>query len=150
MNFQSYSTRWLAILSLIAAGSLSASPALAQNEEVDDELEEITVTGSRIRRDEYTSAAPLQTFDVETARKSGITTVSELLQQSTITYGQQINGQLNTNAGKLGSSGPLTESHLRKGKRRSCQNRTQVISGRVTTLDAPKGCDCTTVKRWPS
>jgi len=97
--------RWLPALSLLAAGSLSVSPALAQDEnEVDGELEEITVTGSRIRRDEYTSAAPLQTYDIETARKSGITTVSELLQQSTIAYGQQINGELNTNAGNSNAS----------------------------------------------
>ena len=76
MNFKSHFLRWLPALSLLLAGSLSVSPALAQDDEADDGIEEIVVTGSRIRRDEYTSAAPLQTYDVETARKSGITTVS--------------------------------------------------------------------------
>lgn len=80
-----------------------AGPVLAQDEG-DDTVDEITVTGSRIRRDEYTSAAPLQTYDIDAARKSGVTTVSELLQQSTITYGQQINAELNTNAGNSNAS----------------------------------------------
>ena len=35
-----------------------------------DETEEIVVTGSRIRRDEYCSAAPIQTFDIDAARKN--------------------------------------------------------------------------------
>ena len=105
MSLKSHSRRWLPALSLFVAGSLSVSPALAQNDnEVDGDVEEITVTGSRIRRDQYSSAAPLQTYDIETARKSGITTVSELLQQSTIAYGQQINGELNTNAGNSNAS----------------------------------------------
>jgi iron complex outermembrane recepter protein len=89
----------------ILAGSLLAAPAMAQEEEdAAADLEEIVVTGSRIVRDEYSSAAPLQTFDVEAARRSGITTVSELLQQSPISYGQQINGELNTNAGNSNAS----------------------------------------------
>ena len=88
---------------LMFVATLYTGPVQAQDAE-DDALEEITVTGSRIRRDEYSSAAPLQTFDVDAARKAGITTVSELLQQSTITYGQQINGELNTNAGNSNAS----------------------------------------------
>ena len=42
----------------------------AQDEEVTEEpLEEVIVTGSRIARDAYTSAAPLQTFDAEEIKK---------------------------------------------------------------------------------
>jgi iron complex outermembrane receptor protein len=69
-----------------------------------DMLEEIVVTGSRIARDEYTSAATLQTFDIESAKQIGITTVSELLQRSTIANGQQLNGELNTNSGNSNAS----------------------------------------------
>ena len=76
---------------LMIAFAFYVGPAQAQQGA--DETEEIVVTGSRIRRDEYTSAAPIQTFDVEAARKNGIATIGELLQQSTITYGQQINGE---------------------------------------------------------
>ncbi len=89
----------------LIASSLFVVPALAQDQDSADEaVEEVVVTGSRIRRDEYTSAAPLQAFDVDEARKAGITTVSELLQKSTITYGPQINGELNTNAGNSNAS----------------------------------------------
>ena len=56
---------------LMLAVAFYVGPVQAQG--VDgEELEEITVTGSRIRRDQYTSAAPLQTFDIDEARKSGI------------------------------------------------------------------------------
>ena len=49
---------------LLIVGSLSVAPAaLAQNADADEStVEEIVVLGSRIRRDEYSSAAPLQTF----------------------------------------------------------------------------------------
>lgn len=87
----------------IVMATFHVGPALAQADG-DDTVDEITVTGSRIRRDEYTSAAPLQTYDIEAARKSGITTIAELLQQSTITYGQQINAELNTNSGNSNAS----------------------------------------------
>ena len=69
-----------------------------------DELEEVIVTGSRISRDEYSSAAPLQTFNIEAAKQLGITSVAELLQRSTIANGQQLNGTLNTNAGTSNAS----------------------------------------------
>ena len=101
-----YFTRALLTCPFILAGSLFAAPAVAQDDQdpAASELEEIVVTGSRIRRDEYSSAAPLQTFDVNAARKAGITTVSDLLQQSPISYGQQINGELNTNSGNSNAS----------------------------------------------
>ena len=77
----------------------------AQDEEVVEEsLEEVIVTGSRIARDTYTSAAPMQTFDAEEVKKLGITSVSELLQKSTVANGQQFNGELNTNSGNSNAS----------------------------------------------
>ena len=77
----------------------------AQDESAEeDTLEEIVVTGSRIARDTYTSAAPLQTFDIEEIKKLGITSVSELLQKSTVANGQQFNGELNTNSGNSNAS----------------------------------------------
>jgi iron complex outermembrane receptor protein len=69
-----------------------------------DEVEEVVVTGSRIARDEYSSAAPLQTFNIEAAKALGITSVSELLQRATIANGQQLNGEINTNAGNGNAS----------------------------------------------
>ena len=83
--------------------------ATAQAQEGSEQIalsEEIVVTGSRIARDEFTSAVPLQVFDVEAARQLGITSVTELLQRSTIANGAQFNGTLNTNSGASNASEP--------------------------------------------
>ena len=87
---------------LMFAVAFYVGPVQAQQDA--EEVEEIVVTGSRIARDEYSSAAPLQTFDISSARQIGITSVSELLQRSTIANGQQLNGELNTNAGNSNAS----------------------------------------------
>ena len=87
---------------LFLAVAIPIAPAQAQEDE--ETMEEVVVTGSRIARDEYSSAAPLQTFDIQSARKVGITSISELLQRSTIANGQQLNGELNTNAGTSNAS----------------------------------------------
>ena len=89
---------------LVLAGTLFMGIAQAQDVTNDNELEEVTVTGSRIARDEYSSAAPLQTYDITSARQIGVASISELLQRSTIANGQQLNGELNTNAGNSNAS----------------------------------------------
>jgi len=91
----------------VAGFGMFSGPAFAQPvDEVDDaatvaaaEEDRIIVTGSRVARDEFTSAAPLQTYDTEAARQIGVTSITELLQRSTVVNGQQIDGTLNTNAG---------------------------------------------------
>ncbi|CAN5245352.1 TonB-dependent receptor [soil metagenome] len=94
----------------VAAGLLRPDAVVAQtaDEEADEpaDMGEVTVTGSRIRRDEFTSAAPLQIFDVEGAKRAGIMTVAELLQRSSIANGRQIDNTLNTNAGASNASEP--------------------------------------------
>lgn len=98
-------TTFLRVVTVALAYTFFSLPIYAQDDGAEDgALEEVIVTGSRIRRDEYNSAAPLQTFDIETARRSGINTASELLQRSTVTYGQQINAEINTNAGNSNAS----------------------------------------------
>ena len=90
-----------------AAFGLWSPVAIAQDAAADDvEIEEILVTGSRIRRDSFTSAAPLQTFNIDAARQIGVSSISDLLQRSTIANGQQINADLNTNAGNSNASEP--------------------------------------------
>ena len=98
------SKRDLSAWPLLIAGTLILGPAQAQDAVDDEVLEEVVVTGSRIARDEFSSAAPLQTFDISSARQVGITSISELLQRSTIANGQQLNGELNTNAGTSNAS----------------------------------------------
>jgi hypothetical protein len=59
-----------AISSILAAGTLSASGAAlaqAQSNDVADDtpVEEVVVTGSRIRKDVFTSSAPMEVIDVD-------------------------------------------------------------------------------------
>jgi iron complex outermembrane receptor protein len=94
--------RLLAAWPLVIAGTLFCGTVQAQDD--DDRWEEVVVTGSRIVRDEYSSAAPMQTFDIPSAQRIGITSISELLQRSPIANGQQLNGEINTNAGNSNAS----------------------------------------------
>ena len=72
----------------------------------DSAIEEVVVTGSRLRRDSYSSATPLQVLDVEAAKRTGITSISEMLQRTTVANGQQINASFNGNAGASNASEP--------------------------------------------
>jgi len=95
---------------LIPAFALTLSAGVVQAQETGpveaDTLEEITVTGSRIRRDEFSSAAPLQVYDPSAASQIGIASITDLLQRSTIVNGDQLNGTLNTNSGNSNASSP--------------------------------------------
>lgn len=101
------------------AGGLWAGAAIAQetdDEEVtvieevseDDEArqDKIVVTGSRIARDEFTSASPLQVIDGEVARDLGLVDAADLLGQTTVVQGQQTTTGVSTSAGLLTDSGP--------------------------------------------
>jgi iron complex outermembrane receptor protein len=96
--------RLLAAWPLVIAGTLFWGTAQAQDDGDDGSLEEVVVTGSRIARDEYSSAAPMQTFDIPSAKQIGITSISELLPRSPIANGQQLTGEINTNAGNSNAS----------------------------------------------
>ncbi len=107
-NFRKFLKGSASALILGAALAISA-PAFAQDQDdaADDaDAELVTITGSRIRRDEFTSAAPIQVFNTEAARQIGVSSIADLLQRSTIASGQQINATLNTNAGNSNSSEP--------------------------------------------
>lgn len=80
---------------------LVSSPIHAQeSDEVydEDEVIEIIVTGSRIKRDAFSSPAPIQVLDVDAGRKLGISSISDLLQRATVSNGQQIDASINTAA----------------------------------------------------
>jgi len=95
------STAW----ALLMATALAVTPAAAQEdseserEGVEGVVEEITVTGSRIQRDEFSSPSPIQVLDVESGRQLGISSITEMLQRATVANGTQIDATLNTNAG---------------------------------------------------
>ena len=73
------------------------SPLQAQEEGV-EEVEEIVVTGSRIRRDEFSSPAPIQVLDVDAGRKLGISSISDMIQRASVSSGEQIDASINTGA----------------------------------------------------
>ena len=96
----------------VAYAQVDTTPAEVEQieaEEEDDFAEEkgeIVVTGSRLRRNEFTSASPLQVIDGELARDLGLVDASDLLGQTTVVQGQQITTGLSTSAGNLSANGP--------------------------------------------
>lgn len=94
---------WASPLAL--GGMLFGMPAQAQEDGVDEEMiEEVTVTGSRIARDEFSTTTPIQILNTEAAQRIGIVSISELLQKSTASSGTQIDGSISTNAGQTNAS----------------------------------------------
>ena len=88
---------WLRLIGgIIVSVSLAFSPqSLAQEEadeadEEEDVREEIIVTGSRLKRDTYTSIAPLQIITSRVSREVGLIDAADILQESTAAAGQQI------------------------------------------------------------
>ena len=66
-------------------------------------VEEIIVTGSRIRRDAFTAALPVTIINTESSTLAGLANISEVLQTSALASGAQID---NTYGGAVVSGGP--------------------------------------------
>ncbi|MFO1402729.1 MAG: TonB-dependent receptor [Steroidobacteraceae bacterium] len=94
------------LIALLAAGTTglgfaadappAAKPATAAvataEESKSEELETVIVTGSHIRKDEYTSASPIQIIKRDESVLAGLVTSTEILQGSTVSGGSnQIN-----------------------------------------------------------
>ena len=77
------------LLGLAQEGDAAADEAELEPEERD--IEEITVTGSRIKRTEFSTTAPIQVITSERSQLAGLLDASEILQNSTIASGEQIN-----------------------------------------------------------
>ena len=95
----------LALFAGMAALLLTAPPAVAQ-QATDEEaqvVEEIVVTGSRIRRNEFSSPSPIQVIDGDVIRELALFDVGELLQTTPQSSGQQID---NTFGGFVLDNGP--------------------------------------------
>ena len=86
---------------LFASFCLMAAPAVyAQDgnddsgqsaiEEDDDAVDEVVVTGSRLKRDTYSSISPLQIITGQVSREVGLIDAADILQESTASSGQQI------------------------------------------------------------
>ncbi|MGA0708020.1 MAG: TonB-dependent receptor domain-containing protein [Steroidobacteraceae bacterium] len=88
----------------LSVATLALSPmALAQvdeaqttqdtvaEEEEEAEFQEVVVTGSRIKRNEFTSPAPIQVITAERSQLAGLLSTEEILRNSTVASGQQVN-----------------------------------------------------------
>lgn len=67
------------------------------------EIDEVIVTGSRIRRSEFNSASPIQVISGDISREMGIFDTADMLRQSTVTNGVQVD---NTMGGFVLDNGP--------------------------------------------
>jgi iron complex outermembrane recepter protein len=92
----------LALISTGAAGAALTTPEVIAQQQ-DAELEQIVVTGSRIRRVEAATASPVFTLDRDTITETGVNTVGDLLQQIPSVSGAATNPQVN-NGGGTGAS----------------------------------------------
>ena len=64
------------------------APTAEDDEPMADEL--VVVTGSRLKRDTYSSIAPLQIITAETSREAGLIDAGDILRESSATSGNQV------------------------------------------------------------
>ncbi|MDJ0812942.1 MAG: TonB-dependent receptor [Woeseiaceae bacterium] len=81
---------FLATLFLSLAAPIAVAQETAQEDARDDAVEEVVVTGSRIKRDTFSSIAPLQVISGQVSREAGTIDPSTILQETTSASGQQI------------------------------------------------------------
>lgn len=87
---QDYKTPVMTPLAAAIVASLyPVGHAIAQDNQdaSEDRIEEVVVTGSRIRRDTFSSAAPMDVVLTETASARGINDVATMLQTTTVAAG---------------------------------------------------------------
>lgn len=89
----------LSVLLAFSAGAVWAQdeePATDEDEEEPADLGRVEVTGSLLRREEFTSMSPVQIINAETQAQVGQLSVGEILQKSTVAAGtSQWNNQFN-------------------------------------------------------
>lgn len=90
-------------LPLVIACAMFALPgqAQAQVEEavLDDEerqVEEIVVTGSKLRRDAFSSISPVQMIDAQEATRIGLVDTTQMIAESPVVFGTQLDGSVNS------------------------------------------------------
>ena len=141
--------RFTPALTPLAAAILAAlhpgSPALAQQEEetgAEEAVEEVVVTGSRIRRDTFSSAAPMDVVVTEQAAVRGIADVATMLQTTTVAAGSPqvtpaisavnvVNGGLGTSTLSLRGLGANRTLVLLNGRRAGPSG----VQGSVSAFD---------------
>ncbi|NVJ99379.1 MAG: TonB-dependent receptor [Alphaproteobacteria bacterium] len=85
------------------APSAMAQDSASDDEEFEEEVEEVVITGSRIRRSEFTSASPIQVLSGDKSRELGLFDAGDILKNTTQSSGTQID---NTFGGFVLDNGP--------------------------------------------
>jgi outer membrane receptor protein involved in Fe transport len=68
-----------------------ASEPTAESEAAETEATEVVVTGSRIRRNDFDTAAPVTIITAERATLAGLVSTEEILRGTTVASGEQVN-----------------------------------------------------------
>ena len=104
-------------VSIALANGLGAGVALAQDTDVEEQadeqqlIDEVITTGSRIRKDVFSSSTPLSVIDAGEASLQGIANVGELLQSNTAAAGSpQVTSAITTEFVTNGGIGSNTIS----------------------------------------
>ena len=79
----------------IAAATSLALPAFAQEDD-EDAVEEIVVTGSKLRRDEFSTISPVQVIGGQESVRIGITDTTQMIAESPFVSGTQLDGSVNS------------------------------------------------------
>jgi len=86
------------------SSSMLSMPVFAEEAAAEKEVERISVTGSRLKKAEFSNASPIHVISAEDAMKAGVRTVAELLQNTSMANGQQFDGSYNSNSGGSNAS----------------------------------------------
>jgi iron complex outermembrane receptor protein len=88
--------------SLIATGLSLSLPAFSQEDDVVEAdsvaVEEITVTGSKIKRDAFSSISPVQVIGGEDSARIGIVDPTQMIAESPFVTGTQLDGSTNNSS----------------------------------------------------
>lgn len=89
-------------LATAATASMTQQAAMAQDQGASDtegKMDEVMVTGSRIRRVDAESASPILTIDQAAIEKAGVTSAGDLLQRLPTISGSAVNPAVNNGGG---------------------------------------------------
>lgn len=96
--------------SLVAAGLALSAPAYSQDDDEASDpdsgrLDEITVTGSKIRRDEFSSISPVQVIGGRDSLRIGTVDPSQMIAESPFVAGTQLDGTTNSSSSSGATEG---------------------------------------------
>ena len=125
-----------AVHSALILGTGAMLAPVAQAQEAAKTIDTVQVTGSRIKRDVFSSPAPIQVIKNEDAALAGFTSTAQVLQSTTVTAGQ---GQINAAFGGYVTDGGPGANTI--GLRGFSPTRSLVLlNGRRMAPSGTRGC----------